>query len=464
MKKKFAFISEIVGAFVILHIINYFVCPNDPAFLTMPINPYWIIVLLIPSRYGLFPGILAGVIAAAHVLFVMFGGVLPTRIEMEIIFEAKGIALPMAFIAIGIILGGIREKYKNLEDNNEHKLTQRNDELNQLKKNFDSLEKVKNILEGRIVGETATVKMLHHAAGRFDDLEIANVYQGCLDILKEYIKVDKASIYLRDQGCLLLKASIGWQEGENVEAKLNENKSIMSLAIEQDRILTVKDILNNKDAKVYESQFGKVLAMFPFKDNDGNTIGVVNIEEIDFLLLNKANLELMGLIVDWAEKAIRNKSIYMEAKSKIIFDEQLRIYYYQHFDRVLEREFNKAKHYKLDLSAAFIKVERFGFFNEDMQRLIINTMLSLLKKNFSELDMIFRYKFNGTFAVICPLRGQKDIVLIINKILKEFDGISKSGELKSQSLSVVLSSCFFKKETKSAYELIEPALKECKLN
>jgi len=93
--------------------------------------------------------------------------------------------------------------------------------LDAMKQKADTDEKARKLLESRIVGETKTVKTLYETARRFNDLEVENIYQGCLEILREYLNVEKSSLYIKEGGHLVLKASYGWKEGEGVEGRIS---------------------------------------------------------------------------------------------------------------------------------------------------------------------------------------------------------------------------------------------------
>ena len=206
--KRYKNISEIVLSFLIIDGINWFLFKGDLGFLNASIHPYWVIILLVSCRYGFLSGLFSGSIACLHVLFFAFQEI-PTRVELEQYFEAHGFILPAAFIITGIILGGLREKYRVQEEEKTFLLEKLQKEQKKLKQQVEVGDKARKLLESRIVGETTTVKTLYETARRFEDLDIENIYRGCLEILTEYLHVEKSSLYLIEKENFILKTSQG---------------------------------------------------------------------------------------------------------------------------------------------------------------------------------------------------------------------------------------------------------------
>ncbi|MCH7591121.1 hypothetical protein IIB34_08825 [PVC group bacterium] len=424
--KKFTPIWEIIIGFFLLDMLNYFVFPEDPAFQLFQIHPYWIVILLASTRYGLWMGTLSGLVAACHFVLIPEQGI-PSRVEIEQMLELGQLLLPLIFILTGILVGNIRQMYKNQETQVQEKLTAAGREVEQLVKNLEAAEKNQRILESRIVGTATTVKTIYDAAKIFEATDSNGMYKACLDVLGKYFWVKKASVYVREGSYLILKASHGWTEGETVEGKMDIRKSIMNIAITHNDMLTVKDILKHKGAEAYQEQFGKFLAMIPFRNSSGEAIGVVNIEHMDFLLFNRPNLEVIQMIIEWANNALESKMQYKKLVEKNIFDDELGIYTFKHFGNVLEHEFNRAKtHAKsLTLTCIYFKIDKFGFFLPDVQRLISKQFVASVKLRMRPIDRLFQYKFDGMFVLVCPMRTAKEQDKIYESVNKDFEEANK---------------------------------------
>ncbi|MDD4899775.1 MAG: GAF domain-containing protein [Candidatus Omnitrophica bacterium] len=417
MKKNY-YLREVVLSFVIFDSLNYLFFRSDPGFMRASLNPYWIAVLLIPCRYGFIPGLVVSAVASAHIILFVLQKI-PTRTGLEMMVEAGNFFLPIAFVMVGSLLGGIRQKYKNSEEQKEWEMDRLQESLRSLNAQVEASEKARRILESRIVGETSTVKTLYSAAKKLETLDDQSIYTGCLDLLGEYFQVSKASLYVKTGDYFVLKASRGLSQAEMVEGKAVEKNSIMALVLKKNNPVTVRDILQYKDSQDYISQYGNVLAMFPLKDENGQTRGVVNIEKIDFLQLNKTNLELMELIVDWAGRALSNKQVCDLALEKRFWDDDYGVYSFGYLPFALEREFARAREFNTQFTLSLLKLEGFGFFHKSTQDLLSRTMIALMKRNFFATDMFFRHKIEGVFVLVSPQRQRGAVLADFKKLEQE---------------------------------------------
>ncbi|MBF0494941.1 MAG: hypothetical protein HQL28_07440, partial [Candidatus Omnitrophica bacterium] len=153
--KKYAFLKELVLGFLIVNCLNFIFTPADPGFSRAPLNPYWVIVILISCRYGLVPGTLAGLLACCNMIILQFGG-FQGRNAIEKIIENQGLIVPAAFVITGVFVGGIRQKYMDNQKDTELALETTKTHAEALKQKLDEKERTQKILEARIIKETGT--------------------------------------------------------------------------------------------------------------------------------------------------------------------------------------------------------------------------------------------------------------------------------------------------------------------
>ena len=460
--KKRAYIYETISAFILIDCLNFIFFWQDPGFLTLSLHPYWIIVLLIASRYGFSGGLFSGFCAGAQALFFMCQDV-SSLSGIERVIESKGVILPVSFLFIGIVLGGIRQKYIHKYETVENELDDVSKSLESINKRFETEEKARKVLEARIIGETATVKTLYGSSKHFESLDIDNIFIGCLDVMQDGFHVEKASFYLLEEDYFVLKASKGWENEELVEGKISKDKCIMNLAVDEDRYITIKDILNRRDSNQFIDQYGQVLAMFPVRNSRGKGVGVVNIEKMDFLHYNTPNLNMIELIVEWAGRALYNRLFLNSLESRMINDDNLGIFEFNHFQNVSRSEFIRAKQFKLDLTVFFIKIDRYGFLNEKTQELVAKSLVSLLKKYLHETDMLFKYRFDGIFCVLSPMFKKDSLKSVIRKVESEFYRVISNSHSDEKHIKLVSGGQEYTNCMTDIKVFLTPALKECNI-
>lgn len=456
--KRWAFVPETIVLFVLLDALNFLFFRADLGFRKFPLHPYWIPVLLMAGRYGFTPGIFAGSLAAVHSLVLLFMK-LPTRSQLEQFAESGELLLPIAFVAVGILLGDIRQKSIRSEEEKEAVIHEKEDLLKRLKDSFESSERGRKVLEARIVGQTTTMKTLYDAASKLNALHPEDVYHGCLEILAQHFQVHRSSLYRKEGNYYELKATWGW-EGGQVEGKIPCEKSIMHLAFEENRTVTVRDILARKDSHQYIDEYGKVLAMVPIRGASGEPVGIINLEQMDFLALNRPNLEMIELLADWTSQALSHVEFLAKTRAQLIRAED-DLYSYSYFQKVLQDEWRRAKHYGLDLTVAILKLERFGFCDEKAQRWLLHALKVAMLRNLEASDGLFHYQFEGTFAVIAPMRKKAEVLQDLGKAAKELETLAGREATAVGKPKLILSAIEFHKGMQQPSEMLETALKEC---
>ena len=106
MLKSKSYLYEVPICFLIFYGINVIFLPEIPAYIGISPHPFWLGILLFSFRYGTYPGVLSGIIAAAIYLAQNF-------FEGErYLFEDLGFyLLPSLFIVCGALAGAGVARY-----------------------------------------------------------------------------------------------------------------------------------------------------------------------------------------------------------------------------------------------------------------------------------------------------------------------------------------------------------------
>ncbi|MBT3394695.1 MAG: hypothetical protein HN411_06285 [Waddliaceae bacterium] len=463
MLKKKPYIIETIVAFILYDIVNYLLFRGDLGFREVYWHPYWVVVLLMPSRYGFSAGVFASIVAIFHVFFINIGYV-SSMTEFQELVEKVGAVLPLAFITVGMTLGALRQKYKNQEEKRAEIIEKQKNDMLRVQDDLDRAVKVRDALEKKIVGETSTIMTMYEISKKFGSLKVEDIYSGCLDILENLFQVDVSSLYIIEGGYYVLKASRNWAESSEVEGKIKLDGSIMDLARKKNGIVTAKDIVSDKDSQKYFSEYSKLLAMFPIRNVEGEFIGAVNIEKMSFILFNATNINLMEVIVNWMSSSLQALMTNEALQGQLPWDKEYKVCHHSYFDNILEHEFLRAKEHGFKLTVSLIKIEKFGFLNKESQRLTLNSLIALLKRHMGNLDIIFHYKFDGTIAIISPMKDGKTTTSDIGKVVKGWKKVSATGEKDSVHTELVFSTSALTKKMKDHSALLKPALAGCKLS
>lgn len=92
---------------------------------------------------------------------------------------------------------------------------------------------------------------------------------------------------------------------------------------------------------------------------------------------------------------LKMKTLYSEVELLSIMDELTKLYNRRYFEHNLEREFNRAKRYKNNLSLAMLDIDLFKKVNDTHGHqygdYVLREVAKLLKESFRKTDMLYRY-------------------------------------------------------------------------
>lgn len=461
MKKKLQYVFESLIFFLIFDVINIYFFPEDPGFKNFALHPYWIAILLISSRYGFVPGIVVSSMGVVSYLAFRLEE-WPTITNLQEFIENDGILLPISFLIVGAFLGAIRQKYRDLEENMLQRIEKVEQSLKVEHQKTETEYKIRRNLEKRIVGEASTINTLYDIAKKFETLDIDSIYKGCLEALAERLDVTKSTMYFQEGDYYVLKAEHGVGLGAAVEGKKLIKDSIMKIPFETNKPTTVKDILAREDAHLYADQYNQVLAMFPVRNESGEPIGVVNIEQMDFVSFNKPNLHIVDVVVDWMSRALYIRKRYEDIEAQLIFDKEYGIYRYNYLSDMVQREFNRAREYNVPVTLSFFKIDRYGFVNETVQHFLTESFIAIAKRFVNVSDMLFHYKFYGVYALISPMKRAKDVEDDFSKIIEEWNSIQNSDE-HTNAPKLIVGDVELSSEMENAEDWFKEACKKCKI-
>jgi GGDEF domain-containing protein len=228
----------------------------------------------------------------------------------------------------------------------------------------------------------------------------------------------------------------------------------MDIVFEEKRMITVRDILSRPDSNRYAAHYGEALAMMPLKNQEERVQGVINIEKMDFFAFNRVNLEMIELAVDWVSRAIAEIQLFHRTRAQLIRDEEYGIYTFAYFEKSLNEEFERARKFQLHFSVGVLKLERYGFLAPESQKLMGKSLVAFLKRHLSETDRLFHYRFDGTFAVLAPMRTAEELEVLLEKALPEIEKLSGHLTCKTNE---------YHGQVNEPAQLLAPVLRECRL-
>lgn len=408
-------IVETVLGFALLNALNFFWFSGDLGFLHTPFHPYLVVILPIAARYGFRGGMLSGFIAAIlYFGFRIYNSTDPSVLDYV---QVEFWGMPTVFAVTGIVLGEIREsqktRYKQL-------FVEKSDleiSCSHLSEQFGVLSKAKREIDTRIISQEQTLNTLHEAAQALRTLKLGAIYPAVLNMLADYLHVQKATIYmLKEDGLLHLIESFG-HDGDALPDTIPPGQGMAGQCFASGKTRTLP-------MELHQGQLpdAQILMSAPIVKPSNNTVaGVLNVEKMPFLKFNPETIKMVALMADWCGASIDNAIIYEDTKEKLIADEITGAFTPEYLHYRLKEEFDRAKRYHTTMSIVYLEIIDFKDFSTSTKRDVLMVLSLVLKNLLRNVDLLFLHGKPGKFILMLPSTPADGAQVVVDKVVKELD-------------------------------------------
>lgn len=410
-------ITEIILGLGAITLVNFLLFQDNLGFLNVAPHPYWLVVLLIPIRYGLFGGIVAG--ASSALLHMTFQSM---QIPGVSILEMSGYqfwGLPLFFLLTGTVLGEVRQSQLMREKRLTMEYADLSDMHERLQQQYRALSDAKEEVDSRIVSQEQTLSTLYESAQALRSLEEKQIYPSVLELLRKYVHVRRSSIYLYQEGRFILAAWIG--EGAPPPEEYAAGDNMMTRAVRLGKAQTLNSELFS------EHRPEGLLISAPVNDIvTGRVFGVLNVEDIPFLKFNPGNIKLVSLLADWCGSSLSSARLHQETRAKLITDEIIHAYTPEYLRTRLNEEYLRAQRYKLPLSVIGLRLQGLDKLKREVREDALLAFSLALKAKIRAMDLLFLRDHDGGFALILPNTAQEDAKTVATNIQKKFESLTEA--------------------------------------
>jgi hypothetical protein len=279
----------------VLLVINSFFSPDDIGWMRLQPSPYFLLPVLIGSRYGFVAGMMGGFTAA---LISMAGLGRWTAFDLKQLIAAHDFFLG-GLILSGAICGELQRTFRKKERD----LTVQNETLqNQLRKlemDLLLLREAKAELERMVATRDSEVTTLDVEIRRLFDSTGDELYQNILLLLNRQVRVSEAALYLIESPAgLSRKALLG--QPHNLPEQMPPNSiEMVSLALKHKTPVTIPEFWHRSF-----DQHKNYLMTVPLLDSQDKPLGVVVVTSLPFISLHQKTVRLVSLICRWASRVV----------------------------------------------------------------------------------------------------------------------------------------------------------------
>lgn len=396
----FKILFSIIESLVINYIIYYFFFlkqSDQSIYLNLNPHPILFLCLIIGLRYGKLGGLFSAFISCSFFIYVF----LSLNGELRFFLEnINNYLYPLLFLWSAFVLGAFK-------DNHDRKIEQYNDEIEiikeenkKLEKDFDIIEKVQKELKKQIVSSNESILSLYDIATKLETYQIEEIYTETIGILKKYLRVTRAKIYVLDKKNQYLRLKIIYDDSMKDYKSININNcSWYKIAYEKKAVFKYYD----------ETEEDSPLMVGPLiKDNE--IIAFVNIFSMDFDMVSEYAFQLFQLIIDWVNKAI-DKASFIEQLSSCYYSENSHLIDCSFFKERLKSEERRKEEFGMEY--CLLKYQNSNYSIEEIDNIIGKTLRSVDLSCYDSISKII--------SILIPATKKSNRYIINSRMLNNFN-------------------------------------------
>jgi len=300
--KLHAYIPETIVLIGVMAVANLAWMPAQPGFLGIEPNPFWIVVLLMATRYGFRAALLSSLLAA-----LVYMALVATRITEQVIALRDLMSWTYAKPAVLFVVGGVpcgmlvqrlKNRITNLQRDNDRLVK---DNL-ALRRGEEELRDVNVELANRVVSATDTLPMLYKYAKKLNNLNTDEILPVLTELVAEVIRADQASVYRVAGNQLPLHA----RNGKAVTGSaLQLEPGLFETLVVKRETLSLHDLLKRNIKRKDLFLIGPLT-----EGTTGKVVALLAVEQLEFLRYNPATIRLFSVIIDWACASLEKAAQY----------------------------------------------------------------------------------------------------------------------------------------------------------
>ncbi|MCG8604419.1 diguanylate cyclase [bacterium] len=417
MLRNYFFLLETVIGLALLAVIGEFLLDRTGAYPGVAPHPYWIVVILIASRYGTLQGVLAGGLAAAA--YIALGASSAQLDFASSTFPHDAYKMPFLFILVGGVIGEIRSMYKKRYAKLDDKYKENLNELQDLGLQYAALSESKHELDKKIAFQSSTLLSLFERLNNLEILEPQNIYTKIPDLLRDLLNVQCSSIYFIKNNKLRRYIRRGAKSESKIPKIVDLTHGMMGEVIRTKKVITVNQTY--ADADIVRHNEHDLIMSAPIMRKDQSIVGVINVEKLPFFDFNAHTVKVFEMFSYWISIVVDKALQFQQLKDKNIADEITGAYNYVHFQKRLAYEVARAKRFKTPLALLLLEVEKFDRMNAAETKNVLVVLNWIFSNLLREVDLIAKYKRDNIFAIILPGQSIPEAEIIISRIVSEIN-------------------------------------------
>ncbi|ETR74570.1 MAG: Diguanylate cyclase with GAF sensor [Candidatus Magnetoglobus multicellularis str. Araruama] len=425
-------LEGVLGILILLGI-NYFWFKDNPGFLGIHPHPYWFILIPIAVRYGLFPGLTAGVTAFGVQIYILVYIYKDISLFNALYSHASLFLLVSAGIGF---FGEIRRTESLKQKQNFSSLEQK---FYSLLTEYNALVKYKDKKNSEIISQEDTFSSLYKAQEKINSLNESEIYPQLIQLLEKYLSVKSAAIYILTDDKTQLKQVARLAVDDNTEANqtdiIEPNSDTMKEILLKGHMLSINDLLTRPKLAPF---FDDKIMCAPIRGTRNRTLGIIVIQHIPFKSLTSQSFQMLKSISDRCGASIEKARMYQMTREKMVLDENTGALTYSYLKERFDEEFARARRYGYIMSVLIFEIQSFYGYDLKMQDTILISFKKIIERKLRNIDLLFHGKDRSQFILALPNTPIWGSRTVRSKLIHEMSQVVfKNEEKDTFSLSVI---------------------------
>jgi GGDEF domain-containing protein len=161
----------------------------------------------------------------------------------------------------------------------------------------------------------------------------------------------------------------------------------------------------------------------PILDGDsGRVVGMLKVEQMDFVSLSLSTVETFRALCEWIGTALINARNYQAVKSDAIVNPERNVLTYNYFKRQSDYLAKLAKRVGFDLSMLVIKLNDPKALSDTDRVTVARQIGESVRSALRNVDLAFDYQTDGEeYSLLLPATTQAGAAIVRDKIAKDME-------------------------------------------
>lgn len=378
-------------------------------------HPFWAIVILIAAQYGANEALLAALACSVVVLL----GSWPERAENADVFGYYyGVLInPILWFAFGLLAGVFTERHLRKVYRLDQEVNESREREQTITESYNFVRRRKEELETQIAGRLTSSVQAYKAAKMIEALNPKDVLRGVEDLVSAIINPQKFSIYTLQNNKLQSTIYHGWSQNDGFAREMDSYSPIYQAVIGNQATLCAA----NSDQELILDGQG-VLAGPIIDPSSKRVLGMLKVEQMDFINLNLNTIETFRALCEWVGASLVNAENYQSVKEDCVINPEHNLMTYNFFKRQSDYLTNLAKRVGFDLSMVVVRSVNAEKLKGPDRVAIARQLSESVRNALRTVDLAFEYQTNGEeYSLLLPATSKHGANIVRDKIAKDLD-------------------------------------------